>query len=246
MKPQGWIHRFDGLTRLALLVCAAVLSLVPADAVAKGTDGVVQAAGSPPAGLMWNRTGLPLVFPLQVRSAPGNDYVVTLLDTDTGTPLLAAYIRGGSFFSVLVPPGTFDVTFATGVLWRGEDEQFGPGDSTRRFSLPEPLTFGVKGIGTKAGHIVDITGEAQGEVAQATVGAQSICQRLERVQGQQRLQKPDTAQGGFTADDPDLRWDTMVPPTGEDQLAEDLLQRPTTVYEWVFTPPGFGVVSRPC
>lgn len=67
-------------------------------------------------GLMWNRTGLPAVFPLQVDTVPGNNYVMRLSDPATGVDLLAAYVIGGKFFRVLVPPRYFQHT-----LWRGRN-----------------------------------------------------------------------------------------------------------------------------
>jgi hypothetical protein len=137
-----------------------------------GAAAPAAAAGSaphpdPPAGLMWNRSGLPAVFPLVVKTAPGPDYMLTLIDTGTGKPVLAAYIDGGAFFRVLVPPGTFRLRFASGQTWRGEEELFEPGDSTEMFELDTPLTFETRGLGTKAGHIIDLTGSAPGRLAEA-------------------------------------------------------------------------------
>ena len=127
---------------------------------------------------MWNRTGLPAVFPLQVMTAPGADYFLRLIDTDTGTPAMAAYIEGGDFFRVLVPPGTFSLHFAFGQGWQGETALFGEGEETRRFEFPEPLTFEITGFRTKSGHLVDITRIADGETAQATSRRQDVCQGL--------------------------------------------------------------------
>lgn len=145
---------------------------------------VAQAAGSgdsagaqpPPAGLMWNRTGLPAVFPLQVKTVPGRDYMLTLIDAETGAEALAAYIEGGAFFKVLVPPGTFRLRFASGAVWQGEDDLFGPGENTREFELRAPLTFETRGVGVKAGHVVDLTARAPGRLAGVTVRDRLICQ----------------------------------------------------------------------
>ncbi|WP_428512354.1 hypothetical protein [Roseovarius sp.] len=123
----------------------ALLALLPLAALA---------SDRPDPGLMWNRTGLPLVFPLQVKTASGADYVVTLTNTDTDEPALAAYIRGGTFFRVLVPPGTFRLRFDYGITWDSEEERFA---DQRSFRLKKPLTFETRGIGRKAGHLVDLT-----------------------------------------------------------------------------------------
>ena len=124
----------------------ALLTLIPfASAMAEDR---------PAHGLMWNRTGLPAVFPLQVKTNQGNDFLMTLSDTATGTDALAAFIEGGQFFRVLVPPGTYEVRFEYGGLWNGDENRFA---DPQILELEEPLTFSVQGIGRKTGHLVDLT-----------------------------------------------------------------------------------------
>lgn len=124
-----------------------------------------------PKGLLWSRTDLPRTFPLQVKSNPGTDYLVTLTDAATGEAVLAAYIRGGEFFRVLVPPGTFLLDFASGTDWQGDETLFGP--KTEHFTLETPLTFEVTGTARKGGQIVDLRGPQT--IATKTIG---ICQRF--------------------------------------------------------------------
>lgn len=161
--------RFVRIMLCLLLVAAAPLASAdaksPADPTQKG-------------GLMWNRSGLPAVFPLQVKTPPGPDYFLTLIDVKTGDPALAAYIKGGKFFKVLVPPGVFRLRFATGNVWQGEDDLFGPGRKTQHFELRDPLTFEIRGIGIKAGHVVSLLGRQPGELAEMTRKDQLICQSL--------------------------------------------------------------------
>lgn len=151
---------------LALVLCAAP-SFAPAEDARKPPQA---------AGLMWNRSGLPAVFPLQVKTSAGQDYLLTLVDDDTGEDALAAFIEGGTFFKVLVPPGVFRLRFATGEHWQGEEALFGSGEKTHIFELETPLTFKVLSLGTKAGHLVDITGIDAGKPLQARVKDQVICQ----------------------------------------------------------------------
>lgn len=130
------------------------------------------AAEAPRHGLMWNKTGLPAVFPLQVKTKDVENYYVTLVDAETGAPALAAYIEGGRFFKVLVPPGEFDVHFASGKNWENEETLFGIVGTTK-FSLALPLKFTVVGTSIKAGHIIDLT-----ELPSRIILAGSyICQR---------------------------------------------------------------------
>ena len=105
-------------------------------------------------GLMWHRSGLPAVFPLQVKTLGPQGYYVTLTDVETERAVLAAYIEGGRFFRVLVPPGTFRVRFVYGNVWQGEEALFG--ETSSIFDVPEPLRFGVSGFNTKEGHLIDL------------------------------------------------------------------------------------------
>ena len=147
-----------------LLLCAAA------------TFARAQDEPAPPAGLMWNRSGLPAVFPLQVKTPPGQDYFLILIDATSGDAALAAYIKGGAFFKVLVPPGEFRLRFATGKRWQGEGALFGPGADTRVFELTGPLTFETRGLGVKAGHVVTLPGHGADQTADIGLKDQLVCQ----------------------------------------------------------------------
>jgi hypothetical protein len=123
-----------------------------------------------PQGLLWNRSGLPATLPLQVRTDPGADYLLRLRDLGTGRAVLAAYIRGGQFFRVLVPPGRYQLLFASGTDWQGEAALFGP--DTKTFVLDPPLSFGAT-LSRKEGHVVDLRAGSG-----AAVRDLAICQWL--------------------------------------------------------------------
>ncbi len=131
-------------------------------------------SAAPDHGLIENRTGLPLVFPLQVRTTSGRDVYLVLRDAESGRIAVTAYVEGGRFFRLLMPPGTYRLTAALGRDWEGKDDLFG--DETRIFELPEPLTFEVRGISRKQGHIVDLRG--LDEMAGVTTRPLALCRRL--------------------------------------------------------------------
>lgn len=134
----------------------------------------------PSPGLLWNKTGLPATFPLQVKTRPGADYIVTLTDTSTDTKALAAFIEGGRFFRVLVPPGTYGLHFDYGTVWHDDEQRFA---DAKGFDLQAPLTFEIRGIGRKAGHLVDLTSlDLDQETASAVqIHDQSLC-RISRAE----------------------------------------------------------------
>jgi len=123
-----------------------------------------------PQGLLWNRSGLAATLPLQVKSSPGTDYLLHLRDVGSGERVLAAYIRGGEFLRVLVPPGRYDFLFAAASDWQGETDAFGP--ETHRFALELPLSFDAR-FGRREGHLIDLR-----DPERIVVRDFAICQRL--------------------------------------------------------------------
>lgn len=114
---------------------------------------VAAMAEVPEPGLAWNRTGLPLVFPLHIRTVPGFCYWVTLVAED-GAPALAAFFEGGRLFRVLCPPGDYRIAVARGLEWQGEAELFGP--ATEVVRLRQALRFETKGLRTRKGWLLDL------------------------------------------------------------------------------------------
>lgn len=193
-------------------------------------------------GLMWNKTGLPAVFPLQVRSTSGAEFFMRLSDADTGAPALAGYIEGGRFFKVLVPPGVYTVQFATGPMWQGEQDLFGV-NSTTMIELPEPLRFAVVGLSTKAGHVVDLT-EWETDIL---VQDSFVCQRMRLAKGPRPLPAYDPDATRIEEIKP--RRDVIeYPYRAGPALGVDPQDKPpiATDYAPYFSRPEFEVRPRPC
>lgn len=150
------------MRRLLALILMIVLSL-PA-----------WAGERPRAGLMWNRSGLPATLPLVVRTAPGQDYVVFLSPPEGGDAVMAGYIHGGTFFRLLVPPGTWTVRFAHGRDWQDVDALFGP--TTEWTGMDQPMTFSAS-VARKHGHIIRLI-ESDGRMRVVAAGPLDLCQAL--------------------------------------------------------------------
>ena len=168
-RPLDWPGREPDL-RLIVTVLALLLAL-PASADER-----------PPGGLLWNRSGLPATLPLQVHSPAGLDHVVMLTHPDETAAKVAGYVRGGAFFRILVPPGDWQISFASGTDWQGEPALFGP--ETRRVALPDPLHFGVADGARLEGHVLRLE-TRDGDTRVASVGPQTIC-RVADWQGETR------------------------------------------------------------
>lgn len=124
-----------------------------------------------PQGLMWNHSGLPATNPLQIKTNTGADYFLLLQDMSTGDAVLAAYVRGGAFFRVLVPPGRFELAFGSGETWQGEADAFGP--ETQWFVLDPALEF-RSSAARREGHLIDLR-----NLTQVEIRGLADCQRRE-------------------------------------------------------------------
>lgn len=123
-----------------------------------------------PQGLMWNRSGLPATLPLLIKTSAGADYFLNLRDVERDKVVLAAYVRGGEFFQVLVPPGRFRLLFASGEEWQGEAKLFRV--NTHMFTLVQPLRF-RSAMSQRKGHMIDLT-----KSSGTTISDLVKCQRL--------------------------------------------------------------------
>lgn len=216
--------------------CALVIGFVVTAAVAPAQEVVPVRLG-----LMWNKTGLPAVFPLQVRTAPGLNYFLTLHDAETDAAALAAYIEGGRHFRVLVPPGTYRARFATGQKWQGEEALFGGGSKTQFLNISEPLTFAVTGFDTKSGHVLDLRKLTGREASAVITAPQFICQTYRVMPAQLFAGLPDDrGKGGVPLAQPDLTraWAPQQGPEAAEPFA-------ATVLDVLNPPKPLGVLLEP-
>lgn len=163
------------------------------------------AADRPRAGILWNRSGLPATFPLQVKTLPGNDYVVFLIEPDSSEPAMAGYIRGGDFFRLLVPPGRYLLRFAYGTDWQGEDALFGP--LTDWTETEKVLDFRILGTARRSGYLVTLI-ERNGVMKIVDARPQDWCQIAREVthwrdwpegaKNHPNLRHPDQRRRGYT------------------------------------------------
>lgn len=66
------------------------------------------------------------VAPLSINTSSGTNYLVKLKDAHTGNPVMTIFIRSGDSVEVLVPLGSYEITYASGKNWYGYDYLFGP------------------------------------------------------------------------------------------------------------------------
>lgn len=101
-------------------------------------------AAEPKYGILRNYSGLPLVFPLAIKSDPGRDLLIALREPDSWDVAYTARVEGGAFFRVLVPVGTYVLEITP--------------EGGAPYLYPQPLTFRIEGLNRKVGHSIDLRG----------------------------------------------------------------------------------------
>lgn len=66
------------------------------------------------------------VAPFEILSPAGDDYYIKLVDARTEETKVVVFVRGGERTEVLVPVGTYEMRYASGTTWYGENYLFGP------------------------------------------------------------------------------------------------------------------------
>jgi hypothetical protein len=77
--------------------------------------------------------------PWEIDTDPGQDYLLTLLDSKSQATVLTLYLRGGEPYQGQVPIGVFELAYTTGTQWFGP--QLGFGSSAKR--IQPALTYRV-------------------------------------------------------------------------------------------------------
>lgn len=85
----------------------------------------------------------PAIAPLEIRSQSGSDYFVKVTNQYTGDDISTIYIRGGDTVSIEVPLGTYEIKYASGETWYGDQKLFGT--QTSYSKADELFTFSDTG-----------------------------------------------------------------------------------------------------
>lgn len=64
--------------------------------------------------------------PFEIKSYNGANYLLKLVDLYTKEAVMTVFVRGGTTTEVDVPSGTFEIRYASGTTWYGDDLLFGP------------------------------------------------------------------------------------------------------------------------
>ena len=65
------------------------------------------------------------IAPLEIRASTGSHYLVKLVNRYRNTPVMTIFVRSGMTASVDVPLGTYELRYAAGNTWYGNEHLFG-------------------------------------------------------------------------------------------------------------------------
>jgi len=127
-------------------------------------------------GLIWRAEPLAGGFPLVVKTPAGLDFSLELASAVTGEVVLRAGIEGGRPFRLLVPNGSYLLTFTYAPT---APSGAGPGAGAEQLRIEPALTFAVTGAARKEGHVVTLSETADG--LDVAITGQALCQRVSRM-----------------------------------------------------------------
>ena len=90
-----------------------------------------------------NLNGQQAIAPLAIRTDSGSDYYVKVVNADNDNDTLAIYIHGGETVEVEVPLGSYEIRYASGNNWYGDELKFGSKTSYNK--ADEIFTFSDTG-----------------------------------------------------------------------------------------------------
>jgi hypothetical protein len=77
-------------------------------------------------GVIWRKGKGAGLARLTIESDAGN-YAIKLMDNKSNNAVLMIFVGAHQTFTTKVPPGTYKIFYASGSVWYGEEQLFGPG-----------------------------------------------------------------------------------------------------------------------
>jgi hypothetical protein len=114
------------------------------------------------------------IAPLRIEAPSGSDYIIKLVNVDTKSEELAIYVSRNATYETKVPYGAYRIRGASGQVWYGEKNLFGP--NTSYFSLAKKNEkddiFRFERVGNKAhGFVVHLEQVVNGNLETHSIKA---------------------------------------------------------------------------
>jgi hypothetical protein len=122
-------------------------------------------------GVILKRTTADSVAPFQIKTSPGANYVVKLVDAMTGASVVGIYVVGGHTLEVNVPLGRYKMRYASGQIWYGFKHRFGP--KTEYAKADDIFDFAIQG-NQISGYTVELIRQMDGNLATRQIDAKDF------------------------------------------------------------------------
>jgi len=111
--------------------------------------------------LLWNKFSERRIARLKIQASSDTGYFIKVRPSGTKTDLLAATISPGGSLETEVPLGSYDLVYATGDTWYGEEALFG--HNTQFYQTDRPMIFSQQGSTIK-GVVISLVKRAGGNL----------------------------------------------------------------------------------
>jgi hypothetical protein len=101
------------------------------------------------------------IAPFSIHTAPEVNYYIKLVDVETGKTVVTIFVWGGQSVKTQVPLGTYELRYATGRDWYGEEKIFGA--ETSCVQADKRMTFYINGSQIM-GHTVSLIKRIDGNL----------------------------------------------------------------------------------
>jgi hypothetical protein len=120
-------------------------------------------------GIILKNTEAEFIAPFGIKTSPGANYFVKLVDVITSKAIVGIYVVGGSPIEVDVPLGRYEMRYASGQTWYGLEHLFGEGTTTYSKAV-EIFEFSIQG-NQIAGYTVELIQQLNGNLSTKQIDA---------------------------------------------------------------------------
>lgn len=110
------------------------------------------------------------VAPLEIKTRPGANYYLKIVDL-RNVEVLTLYVHGGDAMEIDVPLGSYEIRYASGQTWYGEQSLFGP--NTTYSKADSVFYFGDDGYRI-SGYTVELIPQIDGNLRTHIISPQSF------------------------------------------------------------------------
>lgn len=127
---------------------------------------------TPPTGLIANYTNQEGLAPFEIKtSSTDADYYIKMTNIGENIPMMTLFINGGETLDVNIPIGVYEVKYAVGQIWYGEEYLFGP--ETQYTKFDQTFEFTEDESGTN-GWTIDLLEQVGGNLDSSYIDPESF------------------------------------------------------------------------